>query len=75
MEEDFMAGLDTNMLNLIKCLAIMLESGIPLETISHALGHSSVSTTYDIYCGEMDGRDNIRDFLNEKMDPVNYYTK
>ena len=53
----------------------MLESGIPLETISHALGHSSVSTTYDIYCGEMDGRDNIRDFLNEKMDPVNYYTK
>lgn len=57
------------------CATIMLESGIPLETISHALGHSSVSTTYDIYCGEMDGRDNIRDFLNEKMDPVNYYTK
>ena len=57
------------------CATILLESGVPLETISHALGHSSVSTTYDIYCGEMDGKNNIRKFLDEKMDPVNYYTR
>ena len=32
------------------CATILLEQNVPLEEISHILGHASVSTTFDIYC-------------------------
>lgn len=37
---------------------LLLEKGVSLEDISHLLGHKSVMTTYNIYCGIID-EDNI----------------
>lgn len=33
---------------------ILLEKEVPLEQISHLLGHKSVTTTLNIYCGIME---------------------
>lgn len=52
------------------CATILLEQGVPLEEISHILGHASSSTTFDIYCGEIRGRNNIIDFLSKNLDPI-----
>ena len=48
---------------------LMLESGMNLETISKILGHKSVATTFDIYCGLADESDKARNFL-DSLDPV-----
>jgi integrase len=34
-----------------------LEAGVKLQVVSHALGHASIQTTYDIYGGLMDLHD------------------
>lgn len=52
------------------CATILLEQGVPLEEISHILGHASPATTFDIYCGEIQGRTNIIDFLSDNYDPI-----
>lgn len=52
------------------CATILLESGMEIIDISHILGHKSASTTFDIYCGEMSGRNSIRDFLENQLDPI-----
>ena len=50
-------------------------ANVPLEEISHILGHASVSTTFDIYCGEIQGRDNILDFLSSNFDPITHLAR
>ena len=57
------------------CATILLEQNVPLEEISHILGHASVSTTVDIYCGEIQGRDNILDFLSSNFDPITHLAR
>ena len=57
------------------CATILLEQNVPLEEISHILGHASVSTTFDIYCGEIQGRDNILDFLSSNFDPITHLAR
>lgn len=39
---------------------LLIEKGIPLEDISKLLGHKSVMTTFNIYCGVMDADDEAR---------------
>ena len=34
--------------------SLLFEKGIPLEQISKLLGHKSVTTTFDVYCGIID---------------------
>lgn len=57
------------------CATILLEQGVPLEEISHILGHASSSTTFDIYCDEIRGRNNIIDFLSKNLDPIIYMVR
>lgn len=52
------------------CATILLEQGVPILRISHILGHASPTTTFDIYCGEIEGRDSIIDFLSNNLDPI-----
>lgn len=44
---------------------MLLELGLPLEDISNLLGHKSVLTTFNYYCGIMDADDAVRDFLQD----------
>ena len=44
---------------------MLLEIGLPLEDISNLLGHKSVLTTFNYYCGIMDADDAVRDFLQD----------
>lgn len=32
-------------------------------------------TTFDIYCGEIQGRDNILDFLSSNFDPITHLAR
>ena len=42
---------------------MLIEKGIPLEDISKLLGHKSVLTTFNIYCGVMDADDDVRSVM------------
>lgn len=44
---------------------MLLEMGLPLEDISHLLGHKSVLTTFNYYCGIMDAADEVRESLQD----------
>lgn len=44
---------------------MLLELGLPLEDISNLLGHKSVLTTFNYYCGIMDADDAVRDSLQD----------
>ena len=46
---------------------LLLEKGVPLEDISKLLGHKSVLTTFNIYCGVIDADDQVRDVLGALM--------
>lgn len=46
---------------------MLLEMGIPLEQISHLLGHKSTMTTFNYYCGLMDEDDKIQDCFDGFM--------
>jgi|GEM_PF-3945857 len=48
-------------------------NGIPLETVSKMLGHKSVLTTMNIYCGQLEDLDKISPFVNKTFDPFNAY--
>ena len=39
---------------------LLIEKGVPLEEISKLLGHKSVVTTFNIYCGIMDADNDTR---------------
>lgn len=43
---------------------ILLEQGVPLVKISALLGHSSVNTTFEYYCDQMDETEKIIGFMN-----------
>ncbi|MCD8326537.1 MAG: site-specific integrase [Lachnospiraceae bacterium] len=49
---------------------IMLEQGVSLEKLSKMMGHKSVGTTLDIYCGIIQGKEDIRAYVDGKMDPI-----
>lgn len=48
---------------------ILLEQGVPLVKISALLGHSSVSTTFEYYCDQMDENEKIISFMNSSFIP------
>lgn len=48
---------------------MLIEKGIPLEDISRLLGHKSVLTTFNIYCGVMDAKEEAKKAV-ETMLPV-----
>lgn len=48
---------------------ILLEQGVPLVKISALLGHSSVSTTFEYYCDQMDENEKILSFMNDSFIP------
>ena len=50
---------------------ILLEKEVPLEQISHLLGHKSVTTTLNIYCGIMDAREGTKDVISTFAPYVN----
>ena len=43
---------------------MLLEKGVELEYISHLLGHKSVMTTFNIYCGVMDADNDVRNAVD-----------
>lgn len=54
---------------------ILLENGedITLEEVSNIMGHKSVGTTFDIYCGIIQGREQIRDTIAQQIDPFHSF--
>ena len=43
---------------------MLLEKGVPLEEISKLLGHKSVLTTFNVYCGIMDADEDTRKVID-----------
>lgn len=56
------------------CATALIELNIPLEKISEVLGHKNVNTTFDIYCGIMDGHEQIKTTVSGTMDPAIAFT-
>ncbi len=46
---------------------ILIEQNVALPKISSLLGHNSIHTTYNIYCGVMNDNDRILAFMNNKF--------
>lgn len=54
---------------------LLLEKEVPLELISHLLGHKSVTTTLNIYCGIMGARKDAKDVISTLTPYRNPYTE
>lgn len=48
---------------------ILLEQGVSLVKISALLGHSSVNTTFEYYCDQIDENNKIMAFMNNTFVP------
>lgn len=55
------------------CATILIKNGADLELVSKMLGHKSVLTTMNIYCGQLEDLDKISPFVNKTFDPFNAY--
>ena len=53
---------------------ILIEQGVPISKISKLMGHSSESTTFDLYCGIMDAKEELQKIVGDYFDPI-YYIK
>ncbi|WP_283680710.1 tyrosine-type recombinase/integrase [Parablautia sp. Marseille-Q6255] len=50
---------------------ILIEQGMPLENISKAMGHKSVSTTFETYCGIIAAKEETTALVDSSFDPIN----
>ena len=50
--------------------SILIEMNVPIEKISKLMGHKSIGTTFDIYCGIIQGKDEIRNFIADNLNPI-----
>lgn len=55
------------------CATLLLEEGFPIESISKILGHASPAITFSVYCGTIMGEEDIRNNINDTLDPMKYY--
>lgn len=49
--------------------SILIEQNVPLEKISKLMGHKSVTTTFEIYCGIIQGKEHIRNYIDGNLNP------
>lgn len=52
---------------------MLIESGVDLESVSKIMGHASVSTTINIYCGEIESGTALTEFVSNNLNPINIY--
>lgn len=50
---------------------ILIEQKMPLENISKLMGHKSITTTFEIYCGIIEAKDCISKLIDTSFDPIN----
>lgn len=50
---------------------ILIEQDVPLDKISKLMGHKSVATTFEIYCGIIGANQEISKLLDDSLDPIN----
>lgn len=51
--------------------SILIEQNVPLEKISKLMGHKSVSTTFEVYCGIVQAKEHIRKYVDSNLNPQN----
>lgn len=49
---------------------ILIEQNVSLEKISKLMGHKSVLTTFELYCGIMESKKEIAETIENVMDPA-----
>lgn len=50
---------------------ILIEQDVPLDKISKLMGHKSVATTFEIYCGIIGANQEIAKTIDSSLDPIN----
>jgi len=50
--------------------SILIEQSTPLSKISKLMGHKHIGTTFDIYCGIIQAKEQIREYIGRNMDPL-----
>ena len=54
---------------------ILIEQGMQLEEISKIMGHKSIATTFEIYCGIIEAKGKISALIDSSFDPINAASK